>query len=773
MSAPIDLRAGSGLALRGDAAGGLRVSFRGASDWLGAICAGILTGDGRRRPAALLEATDASGADALGAFAGRALHHDQGDLPLATTVRAYRDRPLVVFRTEARAALAKYATGALAEPRLAWPWLRPTLREPGGAPAGASSFGHQISEFAYPTHGDADFTGFLFVPHRPRLLLPLLLVAPAGTLLLAPLSGFHELVGAVPSGEAEREAGVRIGWHGDLDQAPAGFATELALLAGESPRAVLEEWGALLQQSAGVRRRGRYDDALLAGLSYWTDNGSVYYYRTAPDADYTETLARAVGELGEQGVPIRALQLDSWFYPHEKLRAVSSEGAPVVPPTGMLRWEPREDLFPDGLEPLRERTGFLPLCFHSRHFSARSPYWERHAAWIDGEQAHPQDARLFERLLEQTASWGGVTYEQDWLVESFLGVRGLREAPGRAAAWQRALDAAAARRGVTLQWCMATPADFMESVHLSAIASIRTSGDYRYLFDNALNWVWFLHGNALARALGLWPYKDVFLSHDRTPEGFGDSLGEAEALLAALSGGPVGIGDQIGHTQTELVLRTCRADGVLVKPDLPIAALDRCYRGHGFFGGEPLAGETWSDHPAGRFAYVVTMNASRESKERGEPLRVRIGFDELGAARPAGDVVVYDWRAGTFARAPADGAIEETLAYQEFGYRVLCPVLPGGVALFGDVSKFATMGDRRVAGLALADGGARCEVQGAPGEHVVLSGCAPRPLRGAERWTPASGAEPLETTFDRATGGFRVRVPVGPLGIAGVTLRWE
>jgi hypothetical protein len=772
MSDPIDLRAADGLALRGDASGGLRVAWRHAFDWLGPLQAGVLAGDGRRRQAALQDVEASRGEDHLGAFEARALHYDQGDLALATTVRAYRERALLVFRTEAREPLAKLATGALAEPRLAWPWLRPTLREKGGAPEGARSFGHQLSEFAYPTHADADFTGFLFVPHRPRVLLPLLLTAPSGTLLLAPLAGFHELVGAVPTGAGERDAGVRIGWHGDLDSAPAGFATELALLAGESPRAVLDAWGALLLARAGVPRRGRYDDALMAGLSYWTDNGAVYYYRTAPDADYTETLARAVADLAEQGVPVRSLQLDSWFYPHETLRAVSSEGAPIVPPTGMLRWEPREDLFPDGLEPLRERTGGMPLVFHSRHFSSQSPYFERYPAWVDGSQAHPVDGALYERLLEQTAAWGGITYEQDWLVESFVGVRGLREAPGRAAAWQRAMDDAAARRGVTLQWCMATPADFMESVNLRALASIRTSGDYRYLFDNALNWVWFLHGNALARALGLWPYKDVFISHDRTPEGFGDALGEAEALLAALSGGPVGIGDQIGYTRSDLVLRTCRADGVLVKPDLPIAALDRCYASHGFFDGGPLAGETWSDQPAGRTVYLVTMNASRFSKESGEPLHFRIGFDELGGARPTGEVVVYDWRAGTFARAPADGAVEETLAYQEFGYRVLCPLLPGGIAVFGDVSKFATLGDRRVAGLELRDGTLRCDVLGAPGEHVVLSGCAPRAPR-AERWTPATGTEPLEALFEARTGAFRVRVPVGPLGIAGVTLRWE
>src|SRR4029450_263220 len=163
----------------------------------------------------------------------------------------------------------------------------------------------------------------------------------------------------------------------------------------------------------------------------------------------------------------------------------------------------------------------------------------------------------------------------------------------RAAAWQRGLDAAAARRGVTLQWCMATPADFMESVHFAQLASIRTSGDYRYLNENGLNWAWFLHGNALARALGLWPFKDVFLSHAPTADGFGDAFSEAEALIAALSGGPVGIGDQIGHPRRELVLRTCRPDGVLVKPDLPLPALERCYRANGYFGSEPLGAGAW------------------------------------------------------------------------------------------------------------------------------------------------------------------------------------
>jgi len=233
-------------------------------------------------------------------------------------------------------------------------------------------------------------------------------------------------------------------------------------------------------------------------------------------------------------------------------------------------------------------------------------------------------------MMADAARWGAITYEQDWMVETFLGVRGLREQAGRARAWQEHLDAGAAAHGLHLQWCMATPADFFQTVTMRQLASIRTSGDYRYLFDNGLNWVWFLHTNALARALGLVPFKDVFLSHGATSMSDGEPYAEVEALLASLSAGPVGIGDQLGCTDRDLVMRTCREDGVLVKPDVPIAAVDQCFRANSFFEPSALIGECYSAHPAGRWVYVASFNAHRGK----QPLDVRVELAALGESRP-------------------------------------------------------------------------------------------------------------------------------------------
>jgi hypothetical protein len=754
------LEAAGGLGIRRDAEGRLHLEWR-ETDWLGPMALRFEPGaDEDAAPGG----TGFEGSDDLGTFRGLALASAGLFLPVEASVRAYTDSPLLVFRLEAKAALSALSTGSFARVSVAWPAFSPGARAPGGIPAGTRSYGHQFTEFALPVSGDDTCCGYTFAGHRPPVVEPLLLIAPdLRTLLLAPLDGFHEQAIAVPKDESEAALGVRCGWQGDLDEVPAGFATEMLLLAAAGPRAALDALGALLLRRHGTKRPSRYADDGVGKLSYWTDNGSVYYYRTEPGEDYATTLERTIATLQESRVPVAAVQIDSWFYPHETLRPVSTEGAPVVPPTGMLRWEPREDLFPEGFVRLRQRLGGLPIIFHSRHFSSQSPYFEEQAAWRDGGYAHPEDPALYELLLEQAAGWGAISYEQDWMVESFLGVRGLRAAPGRARAWQEGMDRAAAERGMTLQWCMASPADFLQTVTLSSVTSIRTSGDYRYLFDNGLNWVWFLHGNAFARALGLHPYKDVFLTHGETGLGPGERYPEAESLLAALSAGPVGIGDRRGHTDRALVLRTCREDGVLVKPDLPIAAIDRCFRANAFLEQEPLVGETISVHPAGRWVYVAAFNACRAK----QPLRATLPFSDLGAVAPAGPVVAYDWRTRRFAQLEAGGALALDLAWQDFSYTVLCPVLQRGLVLFGDTSKYATAGDRRLARITETEEGLRFDVLGARGETVCIEGCAPRAPSARAR----APGETIAAEVQHEPGGrFAVRLRLGAAGHARVTL---
>lgn len=734
MSDALVLTAADALSLCVEPTGACRVEWR-EPDWFGPAALTIHYGGRCYAGAHTAAPPDAiglaapqldqrAGCDALGGYRAIDLVWSALPFPLRTSVRAYEDRPLLVFRISAPNGLRNGGSGQFAVPGVAWPHFMPRARQGGGVADATSSYAHQWCEFALPVFGNADGGGFRFAPHRPAVVQPFMLIAPDGrTLLLAPLDFFHEQIIAVPPDDERIDDGVRCGWHGDLAEAPPGFTTELGVWAAASPRVALDSWIGWLREANAPRRPSRYADVGLARLSYWTDNGAYYYYRTEADADYLTTLERAVGDCETREIPIGMVQIDSWFYPHEHLRQVSAEGAPLVPPSGMMAWEPRADLFPHGWPDLQRRLGRRPLAFHSRHFSRRSPYFERFAAWNDGDYAHPQDGDLFEHMLGRAAEWGALTYEQDWMVESFFGVRDLRAVAGRARAWQEQLDHAAALHGLTLQFCMSTPPDFLQTLTLRRLTSIRTSGDYRYLFDNGLNWVWFLHTNALARALGLNAFKDVFIS-----DAAAEPYAEIEALLAALSTGPVGIGDRIGCADRDLIMRTCREDGVLVKPDAPLAALDHCFRASTYAGATLLLGETYSQHPAGRWLYVVALHASHVR----EPLTERCALAQLGTERPTGPVLVYNWRSGAFRRVERDGGWDVTLDWQDWDLRVLCPLLPGDRTVFGDVGRYAAVGDRRIGRIEAEAGAISFDVFGPAQSAVHVHGYAPTPPDAVE-----------------------------------------
>lgn len=760
-----DIAAEAGLSFHLDGDGRARVAW-GEPDWLGPIGLRFQTGGAALAPRAT-GARPFEGSDDLGAYRALALAWDETPLAVRCSVRAYRDRPLLVFRLEAAADLAGFATQIFDAPSVAWPWLRPDRRAPHGLPDGARAFGHQYTEFALPTFSDPACASFVLLPFRPSIVMPLLFTAPDGrTLLIAPLDAFHEQAIAVPRDRAHADAGVRCGWHGDLDAVPAGFATDLAVWAGSGPRACLDAWAGFLRERHHTVRPDRYADALGARLSYWTDNGAAYWYRTEPGlGGVVPTLVAKADEMRRDGVPFGVFQLDSWFYPHQQLRPFDDPDV-SVPPTGLVRWDARADILPDGVPALRSALGDPPLATHCRHFASASPYFELHDAWRDGDRAHPKDAALYEELLHQASLWGVATFEHDWLVECFLGVRGLREAPGRARAWQEGLDAAAARNGMTLQWCMASPADFLQTVTLRQVTSIRTSGDYKYFVGNGALWAWFLYNNALARALGLVPFKDVFLTReDGDGPRDGDPHAAAEALIATLSTGPVGIGDRVGRTVPDLLWRCCRRDGVLVKPDAPLAALDRCFRAHVLLEPVPLLAATHSQHTAGRWVYAVSLHASNHDG----PLRFRLDLADLGADRPTAPVIAWDWRGETLQRIEPDGGFDLALSKLDWDYRVLAPILPGEIAIVGDVSLHATAGDKRIADVRSGAGGAEVDVFGAPGEAVRITGWSARRPARVELREPGA-KQSLEIDWDAGTGRFDVSIVVPASGSAQVAI---
>ena len=160
----------------------------------------------------------------------------------------------------------------------------------------------------------------------------------------------------------------------------------------------------------------------------------------------------------------------------------------------------------------------------------------------------------------------------------------------------------------------------------------------------------------------------------------GDVHAEVEALLSALSAGPVGIGDRIGRTDREIVMRTCDADGRLRHVDHPIGLIDDC-----LFGaparGERLAWATTSVTIEGsRWTYVVAINTATERRSIAD----RLDLTDIGLDRPHG---IYDWRRGSSTEAEA---IEADLAPRDWALFVCCPIVDGTFEV-GDTAKYVTV----------------------------------------------------------------------------------
>lgn len=496
---------------------------------------------------------------------------------------------------------------------------------------------------------------------------------------MAPLHHPHEQVIGTAGGA------LSWGWHGDLDEVPSGFSTTLGIYVGTSLSDLLDRWGSDVRQARPpVPTDG---NAITSHLSYWTDNGAAYWYRTEAGRTIGASVAEAVEALRAHGVPVNAVELDSWCYQHEVPRPISEIGYPEeVPPSGMLRWEPRADAFDApaaGADPIEEfatRLGDPPLVIHSRHISPHSPYLTAGEWWVDALAAQPVDPMFFRRWFDDARRWGVCAIEQDWMLLYWFGVRALRAIPGRAAHWQRALDVLAGESGIGLIWSMATPADLVFAANLDHVLAVRTSDDYRFAADPALLWTWYLTVNRLAGALGLRAFKDCFFSAVGGSDAIdGDEHAELEALLACMSSGPVGIGDRIGRTDRTVVLRTCDADGRIRHVDRPLGMIDACLFGEPALGDRLAWATTTSTRDGKVWTYVVAINTATEHRVVTDTLMLATIGVESGCD-------VFDWRRG---RAETLHELRVELAPRDWALWVCAP--PGERADSGDCTKYVTV----------------------------------------------------------------------------------
>lgn len=561
------------------------------------------------------------------------------------------------------------------------------------------------------------------------------------SVMVSPLD--HFLV-AMMEAEGQR---FRAGLEGDLKSIPAGFEQPLVFYFSKGIRQSFDDWGVLLRKWYKKERPGAYDDVGIAYLGYWTDNGSYYYYKTEKGMTYEQTLLQVKDEADRLKVPFGYFQLDSWWYP--KTTDKKTGIGPVDWLShflfgGAIKWEARPELFPNGIEAFSQKLG-LPLIAHARWFDQKNAYRSDYK-FVDGEgmrrPAFPVEDRFFEMLMSNARQWGIRVYEQDWLDAQWRMIPYLRESVEAGEKWLDAMSRAAARQGMTIQYCMANPGMFMQAVKYPNITQVRTSDDYMAGMPKQIHWIPFTKTSMLAWAVGLYPWKDTFLSSTGERVVRNERRPEEETLISILSAGMVGPGDRLGFINQPLLMRTCRKDGLLLKPDRPAMPIDRMFIEHKTL--YTIITEVKTG--VGTYYYVAGFNIYPAKFRERELL-----FSELGVA---GERLVYSWNDKKFQTRKDRIEYPAKLDIYRSAYFVLVPENRDAPSLLGEPDKFVTVSNARFKSLESAGGRLRMTLSGVAGEELTLVfRAASRPVARV-----ISGARLVDSSYEESSRLFSVKL---------------
>lgn len=619
-----------------------------------------------------------AGTDRIGSYQELTAVWDEGSRK--AEIRVYRDEPVALLRD------LWTKIGANREPFPSF----------GSLPKGAFRFSYQKEAFGPYEFGKLGAEGpWTFFDNGRHTLI----VSPAD----------HFLISAMDD-DANGQAESRIVQ--TIASLPAGFTHATLIAAGSGINHVFAAWGAALLKLGGKQPPANNSDVTLAKLGYWTDNKTTYYYKFDKKLGYTGTLLAVRDEFRRLHIPLGYMQLDSWFYP---------KGAADNWDNGSGEYVYRADktLFPQGLSAFQQKLG-LPLVTHSRWVSRESPYHREYS--MSGNVV--VDPRFWKATAKYLHHAGVVTYEQDWLNENAQTATNLHDP----SAFLGEMAAAMGRRGLSIQYCMPLPSDYMASTLYGPVETIRTSDDG---FRRA-RWDEFLYDSRLASAVGLWPWTDAFFSRN---------LGDM--IVSTLSGGPVGIGDAIGETNKSNVMSAIRADGVIVKPDTPLLPVDESYLRDAEGKQAAMVAAARTQFGSAEAVYLFAYPRQQAESE------ITVPMAWLGLQGPT---YAWNWVTHRGELIPAGGSVRMEFAHG-WAYEVLTPVGQDGLALLGDTNEIASLGRARISRLSNR-GDLTATIAFAPQEETAeMAGYA----KTRPKVTAGTGRVKL-TRYDGRTHEFVLRV---------------
>ena len=559
-----------------------------------------------------LQGTSGStGEDALGPYSAFALRwQTKSGVPFDTSVRLYAGSRSLVFRQGFEKGVAGYR-GTTSETHTQEEWGSPGTGFPVfdatgthgklGGPTGLG-FAAFVETAGHPVLGRFP-DGFQDAKDSSPDGVPLAFFDEnARTMLLSPLTSMLATV----YDYATTEGTLRCGVQGSALSLPPGYQTEQILYVGSQDEGVngaFLSWGALLRQRYSKPAPSFTRHAQLERLGY--SSIGHYFYGIELNGTAADTFIAMSDYARQVGLPYAYYLIDSFWY--REGPTPDGHGGSDPGYAGTWRWDDviasAPHMFPQGLHNLSSRLG-APLVMHMGKWTGSSqppPYVATGpGSWVvEKEGSLPLGSAFWDELWRNMSAWGLQTFKLDHVEQQIPFMNYTNRDVMAVENWLTDMTDSAWRHGIYKEYGGHYSNGILHSVTLQGATCARVSDDY--IPDlrrpngscNALLPVSeqpriTKRGNALLCsntlypwAVGLLPYRDAFFSGTQSwehcscmqgntgpesaatslkPEWWGLQEGnpELQALIAALTAGPIAPGDGIGDTDVDLVMRTCR-----------------------------------------------------------------------------------------------------------------------------------------------------------------------------------------------------------------------
>jgi len=482
------------------------------------------------------------------------------------------------------------------------------------------------------------------------------------------------------------------GVHGSVDQLLQGTVTKTIFFFGDGLAETICAFGDILLNLSGKERPEAHNHLLLERLGHWNAYGG--YYAEIFHGLNEEKLRELAAYFSTENIPVSYFGLDLW-YDFEHIGLARS-------------YNPQKEKYPRGLKSVSDETK-LPYVLHLSALDKEHQYG-----------SNKDFSQIYLKIAAQLAKEGGITAWHDWLRTQQHLTANLRCNPQAAEEWFSGIAQAFSGESLSMMLCMETMGMNLASTQQPNIIAARSFTDYLFgqagqladLADRNFDGFsresttqrMFIKQNLLVGmfywGLGLYPFYDLFITNQHHPEGFASPQAAEEALLRALSAGPIGIGDKIGEVDKEIVDRLVFPDGILANADHPPFILPSTLFD------DLLVTYTESRSADLRTIYLLVCNVSEKEQEYKVDIGKICNDDRL----------IYDY----FAERMVD-RVYGTLSPGGIAYYIL-PAQVSGVALIGFIDKYVTLPTRRIIDVQQLTTGGMATTLNVPPHHCYTIG---------------------------------------------------